>query len=396
MKRIVPLIILLIITAAAIFYIASLQKKPPSTAIELSGTIETTDVDMSFQVPGRIVFIGPQEGDHVKKGELLGKLDDKDINQQIEQAKAQVVSIRSQLPQLETKIQTSSEQQRKQLSQARAQIEEAKLRWISLSKGSRDEDIARAKFAVDQAKHAADNAKREYERARALFKEGAMPGQQRDALETVYFTSVDQYRQSKENYRLLLNGPRKEDIAAAAQKVKQAEAAYELVKTQSLQTRQLEQQRAIFEAQIAQAREAIKQAKISREHTKLYSPITGVILTRPREPGEVVSASTPVLTMANIEKVYLKAYVGERDLGKVKLGQKVRISTDSFPGKNYEGAIYYISSEAEFTPKNLQTKEDRVKLVFRIKVEVPNPNQELKPGMIADGIIDIASFTEKK
>jgi HlyD family secretion protein len=396
MKRVIPILIILLLTAAAIYYIVTTQKKTVSSAIELSGTIETTDVDVSFQIPGRIISLVPQEGDHVKKGELLGTIDDKDINQQIRVAGAQVSTITSQLPQLETKIRTSREQQARQMTQAKAQIEEARLRWVSLKKGSREQEIARAKFAVDQARHSLDSAKREYDRAQALFKDGAMPGQLRDAAETTYFTAKDQYRQSQENYRLIVEGPRNEDIDAAGERVKQAEAAYSLIETQSLQTKQLEQQRDIFKAQVEQAEESIKQAKINREHTKLYSPINGVILTRPREPGEVVSAGAPVLTMATIEKVYLKAYVGEADLGKAKLGQKVKISTDSYPGKSYEGKIYFISSEAEFTPKNLQTKEDRVKLVYRIKVEVPNPDQELKPGMIADGVIDLASLSEKK
>jgi len=389
MKKVIIVLIVITLIAGAFFFLKDYTKKPPTTAIELSGTIETTEVDVSFQVPGRIVRLIPQEGDQVKKGELIAQLDDKDLMQSIKVARSTQETIKAQLPQLETKIETSGVQESRQLVQAKAQIEEAKLRWESLKKGSRTQDIERAKFAVAQARHTMENNKREYDRAEGLYKDGAAPAQQRDLAKTSYLTSIDLLRQAQEAYKLSVEGPRKEDVEAAASKIAQAEAAYDVIKTQSLQTKQLEQQRDIFEAQIKQAQASIDQARIQQSHTKLYSPINGVVLLRPREPGEVVSAGTTVLTMANIEKVYLKAYVGETDLGRIRLGEKVRINTDSFPGKNYEGRIYYISSEAEFTPKNLTTKEDRVKLVYRIKVEVPNPNQELKPGMIADGVIDL-------
>jgi len=389
MKKVIIVLIVITLIAGAFFFLKDYTKKPPATTIELSGTIETTEVDVSFQVPGRIVRLIPQEGDQVKKGELIAQLDDKDLMQSIKVARSSQETIKAQLPQLETKIETSRTQESKQLVQANAQIDEAKLRWESLKKGSRTQDIERTKFAVAQARHTMENNKREYDRAEGLYKDGAAPAQQRDLAKTSYLTSIDLLRQAQEAYKLSLEGPRKEDVEAAASKIAQAEAAYDVIKTQSLQTKQLEQQRDIFEAQIKQAQASIDQAKVQQSHTKLYSPITGVVLLRPREPGEVVSAGTTVLTMANIEKVYLKAYVGETDLGRIKLGGKVAITTDSFPGRKYEGRIYYISSEAEFTPKNLTTKEDRVKLVYRIKVEVPNPNQELKPGMIADGVIDL-------
>ncbi len=389
MKKVIIVLIVITLLAGAFYFLRRYTRKPPATTIELSGTIETTEVDVSFQVPGKIIRLMPQEGDQVKKGELIAQLDDKDLRQNINVARSTQETIRAQLPQLETKIDTSKAQEARQLVQAKTQIDEAKLRWESLRKGSRTEDIKRAKFAVSQAHHTVENNKREFDRAEGLFKDGAAPAQQRDLARTSYLTSIDILRQAEEAYKLARIGPRQEDIEAAASKIAQAEAAYDVIKTQSLQTRQLEQQRGILQAQINQAEANITQAKIQQSHTKLFSPITGVVLLRPKEPGEVVSAGTTILTMANIEKVYLKAYISETDLGKIKLGEKVAIMTDSFPGKKYEGTIYYISSEAEFTPKNLTTKEDRVKLVYRIKVELPNPNQELKPGMIADGIIDL-------
>ncbi|MDQ7821940.1 MAG: efflux RND transporter periplasmic adaptor subunit [Candidatus Eremiobacteraeota bacterium] len=397
MKKIIPLLILVIVGIVTYFYVKQIKasRVTPANIIEVTGSIETTEVDVSFQVPGQIARITVEEGDKIKKGDVLATLDERDLRQKIKEARASRATVLSQLPQLETKIKTSDEQEKKQLAQARTQIDQARYQWISLKKGSRDEDIAKAEYAIDQARHSFENASKNYERAELLYKDGAMPAQQRDSYLTAHLTAQDQLRQSKETYRLLLAGPREEDIEAARARVDQAEASYNLIKVQSLQTKQLVDQKGILGAQVKQAEEVIRSAQVQLSHSKAYAPIDGVVLIRAKEPGEVVSASTPVLTVANIEDVYLKAYIGNNDFGKVKLGQKVRITIDS--SKNvFEGTIYYISDEAEFTPKSVQTKEDRVKLVYRIKARVENKSQELKPGMIADGTIDISTMGPEK
>jgi HlyD family secretion protein len=121
--------------------------------------------------------------------------------------------------------------------------------------------------------------------------------------------------------------------------------------------------------------------------TEVYSPISGVVLVKSAEPGEVLAAGTTVLTIGDLEHPWLRAYINETDLGRVKLGQKVKLTTDSYPGKAYWGKISFISSEAEFTPKQIQTKEERVKLVYRIKIDVDNSSRELKNNMPVDAEI---------
>jgi len=110
-------------------------------------------------------------------------------------------------------------------------------------------------------------------------------------------------------------------------------------------------------------------------------------LSKNVEAGEYVAAGTPIVTVGDLERPWLRAYINETDLGRIKVGQRVRVATDTYPGKIYEGHISFIASEAEFTPKNVQTQKERVKLVYRIKVDIPNPNMELKPGMPADADI---------
>jgi HlyD family secretion protein len=121
----------------------------------------------------------------------------------------------------------------------------------------------------------------------------------------------------------------------------------------------------------------------------LKSPLAGVVLSKAAEPGEFLSAGAPVVTVADLAGVYLRAYVNETDLGRVKLGARVRVTTDTWPGRVYAGRVAFISSQAEFTPKNIQTNRERVKLVYRAKIELANPAMELKPGMPADADIAV-------
>ncbi len=230
MKRIIPLLIIALIAAAVYFFFIKTQEKKDPTKIELSGTVETTEVDVSFQIPGRIVRLIPQEGDLVKKGDLLGELDNKDLRQQIRQSQSSLETLRAQIPQLETKIETSRVQEERQLLQAKTQIDEARLRWESLRKGSRDEEIARARFAREQAKQSMAQAEREYKRAQNLYKDGAMAGQQRDNAESAFKVAREAYNQSQQFYLLTRKGPRQEDIDAAGARVAQARAGYEVIK----------------------------------------------------------------------------------------------------------------------------------------------------------------------
>ena len=136
------------------------------------------------------------------------------------------------------------------------------------------------------------------------------------------------------------------------------------------------------------AREALELSRIKRGYTVLRAPKAGVVLVRNTELGEVVSPGTLVLTLGDLDNVWLRAYIGETDLGRIRWGQEATLKTDTFPGKAYKGRISFIASKAEFTPKSVQTQKERVTLVYRIKIDVENPNHELKPGMPADAVIE--------
>ena len=186
-----------------------------------------------------------------------------------------------------------------------------------------------------------------------------------DNVETSYKVAKATLQMATENYQLVKEGPRKEDIEDARAQAQQAQVSLKLAETQL-------------------------------SYAVLYSPISGVVLVKSSEIGEVINPGTSVLTLADVNNVWLKAYISETDLGKVKWGQEVIVTTDLHPKKDYKGKISFISSQAEFTPKQIQTEKERVTLVYRIKIDIPNPDRELKPGMPADGRILLASFTSQR
>ena len=152
----------------------------------------------------------------------------------------------------------------------------------------------------------------------------------------------------------------------------------------------MQQEQVSREADIQQAKAQLGVNETQLRDTEVLAPMDGVVLVKSAEPGEVLAAGTAVVTLGNFAKPWLRAYINETDLGRVRLGTEVKVTTDSFPGKIYKGRIAFIASEAEFTPKQIQTQEERVKLVYRTKIEIENPNGELKSNMPADAEIPLA------
>jgi HlyD family secretion protein len=193
---------------------------------------------------------------------------------------------------------------------------------------------------------------------------------------------ASQLAQSKSNLR---------NTEAQLEKAKKdLERSELLYKQEVISAQQIDSARTGYDvalAQFQQAGETVRMFEVRLGDTIIYAPLSGVILRKNIEAGETVAAGVPIFTIGDLSDPWVKVYVKEDKLGLVKLGQKAQIRTDTYPGKVYEGTITYISSEAEFTPKNVQTKEERVKLVFGVKVSVKNVNDELKPSMPADVMI---------
>jgi HlyD family secretion protein len=185
----------------------------------------------------------------------------------------------------------------------------------------------------------------------------------------------------------VLAGPRSEQIEAAAAQVERARASLKMAESNTLEIKRREQELPLRRAEIARAKANLTLMETQLAETTVHSPVDGVVLVKAADIGEVLAAGTTIITIGDIDHPWLRAYINQTDLGKVKLGMKVDVTTDSYPDKAYKGHVSFIASEAEFTPKQIQTKEERVKLVYRIKIDLDNPKHELKSNMPADAVL---------
>jgi HlyD family secretion protein len=194
-------------------------------------------------------------------------------------------------------------------------------------------------------------------------------------------------RQADQRLALLQAGPRKEVIDAQREQVRRARADVSAAEAAKFEMKRRELEIAARRADLDRAVAQVNLVESQIDDTTAVSPVDGVVLVKSAAVGEVVPAGTPILTIGGIDRPWLRGYIPETQLGRIKIGQPVRIKTDSYPGKVYKGKITFIASEAEFTPKQIQTEEERVKLVYRIKIDIENPNRELKLNMPADAEI---------
>jgi HlyD family secretion protein len=315
-------VVVALLVVAATLWLLFGRQRGDSGEIMASGTVEATEASLGFQVAGRILTVTPREGDRVSAGAELATLDRAELDARRAQALAQRDVARSLLSELEH--------------------------------GARVEEVAQARAGVSAAEQRADDARRDLERVERLFQGGAVSQEAYDKARTARAVAESQRDQAREQLRLVETGPRRERIVAQRAAVAQAEAA-------------------------------VQQVDALLSGTVITAPFAGIVAVRGREPGETVAPGAPVLTLVNLQDRWVRIYVREDDLGRLRVGQEVSIRSDTYPDKRYPGTIAFIASEAEFTPRNVQTTAERVKLVYAVKVRISGDvEEELKPGMPAD------------
>ena len=321
-KRLIPIAVLLLAAAGAGAWYMRGRSKAETAPFAASGTVEATEAQLGFQAPGQVAEITVHEGDRVRAGQVLARLDPAEAQARRAQAEAQVAAARAAVAELE--------------------------------RGSRSEEIGQSRAAATAAKDKLNNAESDYRRARVLYDGGAISKEALDNAQTARDVARAQSTQAEEQLRLVRNGPSRERIDQAR-------------------------------AQLAQAEAALRATGVALGNLTLTAPFDGLVTVRHREPGEIVAAGSPVLTLINPQDRWVRIYIKEDRVGSVRLGSRAAISSDTYPGKTYPGEIAYIASEAEFTPKNVQTTEERVKLVYAVKVRILQDSAyELKPGLPAD------------
>jgi len=388
-KRIVVGIILLLLIIGAYFYFSGRKDRNSGKAIQVSGNVELTEVNIAFKTSGKLMERTVDEGDVVKKGQVIARLDRDQLLAQREREAAGLNSAISQFAQAETSLAWQKEYMAGDVEQRKADLDSYQARLQELKNGSRPQEIQEAKAAVDSAQSEYDRAKRDWDRAQTLYKNDDISTAQYDQYRNRWESSDAALKQAKERQALVLAGPRVEQIEAAAAQVQRALGSLKMAESNALEIKRREQELTFRRSEIERAKANVAMIDTQLADTTAASPVDGVVLVKAADVGEVLAAGTTVVTIGDIDHPWLRAYINETDLGRVKLGAKAKITTDSYPGKVYEGRVSFIASEAEFTPKQIQTQEERVKLVYRIKIDVDNPRHELKSNMPADAEIPL-------
>jgi HlyD family secretion protein len=388
-KIIVPILLVVVVGVAAGFIWSGRLGRNNTNRLQVSGNLELTQVDISFKVPGKLIELNVDEGSFVKKGMVIARIDRDQVEHQRNRDQAGVTSAESQYQQMETSVQWEQRTLESDVALRDAELRAAQAQLAQLLAGSRPQEIQQARAAVADAKAQHDQAQADWDRAQELYKNDDISRQQYDQYRARLDSTAAILRQSEERFALVLEGPRKEDIDAARAQVARAEAAIKVSEANRLELKRREEDLIAHRADIARARAQVAITDTQIGDTVVTSPVDGVVLVKSAEVGEVLAAGTTVVTIGDIDHPWLRAYINETDLGRVKLGQLADLSTDSFPGKTYPGRISFISSEAEFTPKQIQTREERVKLVYRIKIDVDNRSHDLKSNMPVDAEIQI-------
>ena len=296
----------------------------PADDIRASGTIEATSVQVSARSTGQIIRVVGEEGMSVRQGVLLAEVDHSTLDLQ--------------------------------LAQARSGVDLARAQLNLLVEGARAEDLVQGRELLNQANDALKSATDDFERMKSLFAAGAATKKQRDDAEVRFTTARAQANAADQALKKLENFARPEEVKAGLARLDQAVFSVKLL------------QKAI-------------------EDCTVEAPVGGVITEKLIEKGELAGPSTGLYVITDLARVKLTIYVPEPDLGRVRLGQEARVSVDSYPGRTFPGTVTWISPVAEFTPRDIQTRDERVKLVFAVKIEIANPEFVFKPGMPADAEI---------
>jgi HlyD family secretion protein len=354
------LILILVLVAAALTAAAfSTGWLRRDSALQGSGTIEARDIRVGSKVGGRIDQVLVREGDHVKAGEILITFDDKELLASLEQARAAAEKMARGFRQ-------------EDIAEARAALEQAKADYEMRKNGYRQEDIQAAQADVERAKADELRTRLDFQRYDSLSKKDLVSKQQRDTAEANWKVAVAQLASAEQKLAELKRGYRPEEIAAAEAHYQQAAATLEKYERGN-RREDVEQAKAAYAYTMAQYRER-----------QVVAPADSIIEVLDVRPGDLIAPNTPVATLLESDQIYVRIYIPETEIGGVKVGQKAEIRVDSFPKQIFDGIVEQINQQAEFLPRNVQTREERVHQVFGVKVRINDPSGQVLAGMAAD------------
>jgi multidrug resistance efflux pump len=418
-------VVVAVVAVVLVVYLLARPRRQGDEWVEGSGVIEATEVDVGPLVGGQLAQVLVGAGDPVKEGQVIAEIARQDLEAQAQQARGALQAAEAEAARAEaalggarlargnartayeksTELKGRYEAAQAQHEAALAARDQARARLDLVRAGTRSEQIEQARAGLAGAKATRENAQRELARMERLLTEGAVSQQQVDFQRTAAEAARAAYDAAQARLAEAEAGSRSEEerqaaaalaqaeanVAAAAQNLATAKELYadRLSLRQQLdaaesQYRAGQEAKMAAEGQVEAAQGARAGAEKRLSDATVRAPMGGVVILKIREPGETVAPGQPIVRLADLDHMWLRVNVPETELDRVKLGQGAEVRIDARPGKVYRGRVTEIGQEAEFTPKNVQTRAQRVKLFFPVKVEVENPEQELKPGMPAE------------
>lgn len=367
---------------AATVEVATVRTGSLTEAMEVTGQLATLkDATLSPKVAAKITQMNVVEGNFVKAGQIIAQQDTSDLRVQMQQSDAAIQAAAAQLRQAEIASSVQPAQTDAQIKTAKAALEAAQARLRALQTGSRPQEIQQAEQQVAAAKASYDWAKTDLENTQRLYEQGALPKAAYDQKLALANAALAQYQSSQKTLSLVKEGPRREDIEAAEQQVRQAEEAYR----QAVIGRS---QNSLRQQQVEAARAALNQARANRAYVQqqisnstMRAPFDGYIATRYAEVGTMVSPGVPVARIVSLSKLHFEANVSETLIRELKQGQPVQVTVDAFPNIPFTGALDEIYPLASSDSRDL-----------KVRIILNNPDAKLKPGMFARGRITIRTY----
>jgi HlyD family secretion protein len=355
-KRVTFVIALAVIITATVLYAGWFRR---DTALQGSGTVEARDIRVGSEVGGRIDKILVREGDSVTPGQVLITFDDKELQASLEQSRANAEkAARGFRPE--------------EIAEARAAAAQAKADYELRRNGYRQEDIDAAKADLDRANADEVRTHLDFDRYDALARKDLVSKQQRDTAEANWKVAVAQQQNASHKLEELERGYRPEEIASAEARYRQTQATLE----------KLERGNRREDIELAKGAYAYDQARY-RER-QVTAPAAAIVEVLDVRPGDLIAPNTPIATLLERDQIYVRIYIPETEIGHVHIGQKAEVRVDSFPKQVFDGLVEQINQQAEFLPRNVQTREERVHQVFGVKIRINDPSGHVLAGMAAD------------
>jgi HlyD family secretion protein len=355
-KRILIILIGAAVLAATALYASWFHR---DTALHGSGTVEARDIRVGSKIGGRIDKVLVREGDSVQPGQILLTFDDKELQAALEQSRANAAKAeRGYRPE--------------EIAEVRAAAEQAKADYELRRHGYRKEDIDAAQDDLERAKADEIRTHLDFDRYDALAKKDLVSKQQRDTAEANWKMALAQREMSQHKLEELQRGYRPEEIASAQARYQQAQATLE----------KLERGNRREDVELAKAAYAYDQARYRERQVTTPSAATVEVLDV--RPGDLIAPNTPIATLLERDQIYVRIYIPETEIGRVQIGQKAEVRVDSFPKEVFNGAVEQINQQAEFLPRNVQTREERIHQVFGVKIRIDDPSGRVRAGMAAD------------